>query len=151
MARMPWSTRGVLILVGLFVLGGMVSALARGAQPISTVNGVFSEAQATRGEDAYYGRCAGCHGDDLISVDAETPSLTGPRFKAQWVGKTLAELFELIRTTMPSTGPGTLDDQTNIDIVAFILGFNGYQAGGQELAADSGALEAITIEPLEDR
>src|SRR5262249_42228009 len=106
-----------------------------------------SEAQASRGEDAYLSRCSQCHGDDMISKDAETPSLTGPRFKAQWVGKTLADRFKLIRTTMPPTSPGSLDDKTSIDVLTFILKFNGYPAGAEELAADPTALEKISIAP----
>ena len=135
-------------IVGLLVVGGFSSAITQSAQPRSTLDGVFSEAQAKRGEDAYQGSCAQCHGDDLISVDSETPSLTGPRFKAEWVGKTLSERFELIRTTMPSMNPGNLDDQTNIDIVAFILKFNGYPSGKQDLAADLQTLATITITPV---
>ena len=135
-------------IVGLLVVGGFSSAMTQDAQPRSTLDGVFSEAQAKRGEDAYQGSCAQCHGNDLISVDSETPSLTGPRFKAQWVGKTLAERFELIRTTMPSTNPGNLDDQTNIDILAFILKFNDYPAGKRDLAVDLQILAKITVAPV---
>jgi mono/diheme cytochrome c family protein len=107
---------------------------------------VYSDAQAKRGEDAYMGSCAQCHGDNLITVDAETPSLTGPRFKSEWTGKTLSERFELIKTTMPATNPGNLSDQANIDILAFILKFNGYPAGKEDLAADRAALAAIKVE-----
>lgn len=140
-----------LALVGLLIIGGfsaaMAATLAQNAPSRSTLNGVFSEAQAKRGEDAYLGSCAQCHGENLITVDAETPSLTGPRFKSEWMGKTLAERFELIRTTMPATNPGNLSDQANIDILAFILKFNGYPAGQQELTADRGVLEKIVVEP----
>jgi mono/diheme cytochrome c family protein len=128
--------------VGLFATA---MAMGQGTQPHSTSEGVFSEAQARRGEDAYMSRCAQCHGDDLISRDAETPSLTGPRFK-QWLGRTLADEFTLIRTTMPPTSPGSLDDQTSIDILTFVLKFNGCPTGPQDLAADSAVLEQIKIE-----
>lgn len=133
---------------GLLVVAGFSPGITQDAPPRSTLGGVFSEAQAKRGEDAYMGSCAQCHGENLITVDAETPSLTGPRFKSEWIGKTLAGRFDLIRTTMPSTNPGNLSDQANIDIVAFILKFNGYPAGKQELAVDSRVLEKIVIEPL---
>ena len=82
--------------------------------------GVFSDAQATRGEDAYTSRCAQCHGDDLIAKEAESPSLTGLSFKT-WVGKTLADASRLFAPRCRQTSPGSLDDQTSIDVVTFIL------------------------------
>jgi hypothetical protein len=38
-----------------------------------------------------------------------------------------------------------LDDQTYIDIVAFILQFNGIPAGNQKLEPDTRALEQIIV------
>lgn len=122
--------------------------LAQTAAPRSTNDGVYSAAQAARGEDLYAASCGACHGADLISTDQESPSLTGARFTSSWTGKTLAERFKLIRTTMPSESPGTLDDQTSIDVLAYILKFNGYPAGEQALGFDSATLEQIVVEPV---
>lgn len=132
--------------VGFCVVAVLTTAFAQSAPPRNASDRVYSDAQARRGEDAYGGSCASCHGDNLVSVDAEAPSLTGARFTSQWAGKTLAERFTLIRKTMPSTNPGALDDQTSIDILAYILKFNGYPSGDQSLASDSGVLEKIVID-----
>jgi hypothetical protein len=61
------------------------------------------------------------------------------------VGKTVANRFRNIRTAMPAGAPGSLDDQTYIDIVAYILQFNGMPAGNQKLMPEVEALEKIVI------
>jgi hypothetical protein len=47
---------------------------------------------------------------------------------------------------MPLEFPGTLDDRTTIDILAFILEFNGYPAGREDLRGEPAVLEKIVIE-----
>jgi mono/diheme cytochrome c family protein len=116
-------------------------------QPASALNGAFTEAQAIRGAASYAAVCARCHGKGLVSSDDEAPSLTGRPFAFAWTGKTIAEKFVRIKTTMPASNPGTLDDQTVLDIVAFILQGNKYPAGSQELSPAT-ALDQIVIEPL---
>ena len=51
--------------------------------------------------------------------------LTEGIFKFGWKGKTIAETFEQIRSTMPLRNARSLDDQTYLDILAYILQFNG--------------------------
>jgi hypothetical protein len=46
---------------------------------------------------------------------------------------------------MPYGNALSLDDQTYIDIVAFILSFNGIPSGTQKLEPDLPALEKIVI------
>ena len=46
---------------------------------------------------------------------------------------------------MPAGAPGSLDGQTYVDIVAYILQFNGMPAGNQKLMPDLQALEKIVI------
>lgn len=132
----------------LLLACGFSAAVSQEATLPSIWDGVFSEAQAQRGKALYQARCAICHGQDLVAdfADIESPSLTGTRFNLDWVGKTIAERFQRIRRTMPPTNPGGLDDQTAIDIVAFILEFNGYPSAKQELRADIRVLEKIAIE-----
>ena len=67
-------------------------------------------------------------------------------FKFGWEGKTIANRFQVIRGTMPYGNALSLDDQTYIDIVAYILQFNGIPAGSQKLEPDVPALEKIMIE-----
>jgi len=118
------------------------------AQPIgarSTASGVFTVEQAKNGERAFQAKCATCHGEDLHSTDAEAPDLSEGAFKFGWQGKTIANRFEQIRNTMPLGNARSLDDQTYIDIVAYILRFNGIPSGTQKLEPDVRVLEQIVI------
>jgi len=111
----------------------------------STSTGVFTEEQAKRGEAAYQRVCASCHGADLHSTEAEAPDLTDGAFKFGWQGKTVAEKFETIRTTMPPNKAGSLDDQAYLDIVTYILRFNNVPAGSRALEPDPNVLKQIVI------
>jgi cytochrome c len=128
----------------LFLLAtSLTQAQQAGAK--STANGVFTTEQAKNGERAFQAKCASCHGADLHSTDPEAPDLTESAFKFGWDGKTIANRFQVIRGTMPYGNALSLDDQTYIDIVAYILAFNGIPAGSQNLEADVPALEKIVI------
>ena len=111
----------------------------------STSTGVFTEEQAKKGEAAYQRICASCHGTDLHSTEAEAPDLTEGAFKFGWQGKTIAERFELIRTTMPPNKAGSLDNQAYLDIVTYILRFNNVPAGSRALEPDPNVLKQIVI------
>jgi mono/diheme cytochrome c family protein len=111
----------------------------------STSTGVFTDEQAKRGEAAYQRACATCHGADLHSTEPEAPDLTDGPFKFGWQGKTIAERFEIIRTTMPPRKGGSLDDQTYLDIVTYILRFNKVPSGNQALKPDVSMLKQIVI------
>jgi mono/diheme cytochrome c family protein len=115
------------------------------AQQTSTASGVFTAEQAKIGERAYQSTCATCHGGDLHSTEPEAPDLTDGAFKFAWQGKTVASRFETIRGTMPLGQPGSLADQTYIDIIAYILQFNGMPAGSGKLVPDPAVLEKIVI------
>jgi len=118
----------------------LVSALAAGAQDAtgsSIWSGVFTAAQAKRGNDAYQASCSSCHGGNLHATDPEAVDLTGPAFRARWNGKTLGERFETIRDTMPPGNANTLGDKTYIDILAYILESNEFPAGNQELMPEA--------------
>ena len=124
----------------------LIATASAVAQSRTTADGVFTEAQVKSGEAAYQSHCAGCHGLDLKKTDAEAPDLTEGPFRFGWQGKTIAERFDKIRTTMPKQPLPRLDDQMYADIVAYILSFNGVPAGAEKLGTDMAKLEAITID-----
>ena len=128
----------VLLLSGLHVAVSLNSlSAAPVAQGKSTQDGVYSDAQAKRGEAAYTKSCAGCHGPDLAGADT-APSLTGSEFNAGWTDQTLDDLFDRIKTTMPGDAPGSLPADQCADILAFILSKDGFPAGQNELAPGPG-------------
>ena len=74
-----------------------------------------------------------------------SPALAGDAFLEKWNGKTVDDLFELIRSTMPADSPGTLSRQQYVDIVAFMFEVNKFPAGKTELERDSAHLKDIVI------
>ena len=125
----------------LVLTTGVVAAQEIGK---STSSGVFTEEQAKRGAAAYNANCGVCHGSDLLSTDREVSNLTGGAFQ-RWTGKTVAELFEVTRDTMPPKEERSLDDQIYLDIVTYILRFNKIPAGNEELKPDLSILRQMVI------
>jgi mono/diheme cytochrome c family protein len=105
-------------------------------------DGVYTSDQAKRGDVLYQGMCAGCHGAALDGMDT-APALAGGAFMVQWDGVTLADMAERIRKTMPIDRPGALARQQVVDVLAYILSYNGVPAGDAELPPEAGALRAI--------
>ena len=89
--------------------------------------GVYTAAQAERGKTSFNSSCLRCHGDKLQGNTA--PALSGDRFFTTWGNEVIASLFAKIRDTMPPNFGTSIDDQTKLDIVAYILQTNGYPAG----------------------
>ncbi|HUO31052.1 MAG TPA: c-type cytochrome [Bryobacteraceae bacterium] len=112
----------------------------------STRDGVYTEAQASRGQGAYKKSCGTCHGETLMGSGAAIPPLAGSDFTDQWAGQTADDLFERMQTTMPGDHPGTLARATNADILAYILQVNKLPAGKHELPTDADALKQIQFE-----
>jgi mono/diheme cytochrome c family protein len=105
---------------------------------------VYTTAQAKRGATAYNERCGDCHQRDLSGGD-RGPALAGETFLNVWIDLTVGDLFERIRTSMPTDSPGSLAPDTTSDIVAFLLQSNDYPAGAAELASDPAVLKGITM------
>jgi mono/diheme cytochrome c family protein/sugar lactone lactonase YvrE len=112
----------------------------------SVVDGVYTTAQAARGQSLYNTNCAACHGDQLTGGET-APPLTGGDFLSNWNGLTVGDLLERIRTSMPLGAPGKLSREVNADITAYILKTNNYPAGDTELDKRTEFLKQIKIEP----
>ncbi|MDP6536948.1 MAG: cytochrome c [Gammaproteobacteria bacterium] len=108
------------------------------------VDGVYTQAQVARGEVVYQEQCASCHREDLTGQDM-TPSLVGIGFSFTWQGKSLQELYNSMRFSMPQTAPGSLSDQAYADLTAMLLQRNGYPAGVTDLVADEERMAKIEI------
>ena len=104
--------------------------------PVSSLTGVYSQDQARKGAETYRTYCSACH----------TPaSHTGDAFQTTWSGRSAAELFDYLRTTMPDDNPGRLSRRQYADIVAYLLQLNGMPTGPRSLSADPRQLEQIRI------
>jgi mono/diheme cytochrome c family protein len=119
-------------------------ALMRAQAVRSTVqDGVYSEAQAARGQTLYAQRCAGCHGPTLTG--AQAPPLAGDAFVAKWRMEPLSALFIKIRYTMPpqTAAPTALTPEQAVDLVAHVLKSNAFPAGKTDLPAPEMETSAI--------
>jgi len=90
--------------------------------------GIYSTAQAMRGQVAYEAKCSACHGVDLDGSE-HAPSLKGRRFWSQWDQETVRTLYSRIISTMPPSDPGSLTPNDTVDIVTYLLQSNGLPAG----------------------
>jgi hypothetical protein len=72
-----------------------------------------------------------------------TPGLTGAAFMANWDTLTVGDLFDRIRISMPQNSPGTLSRQENVDVVAYLLRFNEFPSGAEELPREVQTLKQI--------
>ncbi len=117
----------------------------------SVWDGVFTEAQAKRGQSGYSGACGRCHGRRLNGAPEDpdmrsTPPLARAKFLRVWEGRSLATLFEYTRATMPESNPGSLTDDEYIDVIAYMLSVSGMPAGDDELKPDPQPLARVVIE-----
>ena len=131
-----------------------VAALLEGLEDIgqmaSVWEGIFTEAQAKRGQAVYSGACGMCHGRRLNGAPDDpdmrsTPPLARARFLRVWEGSSLATLFEYTRATMPEGNPGSLTDEEYVDVIAYMLSIGGMPAGDDDLRPDPQSLARAVI------
>lgn len=112
------------------------------AQQTRTVNdGVYTAAQATRGQGLFKEKCASCHGPAAQGLSA--PPLSGPSFLENWSPDPLSDLIEKIEKTMPEGAPGTTTRAQSTDIVSFLLQTGKFPVGKADLSADEAALKLV--------
>ena len=95
--------------------------------------------QAGRGQAVFQRVCSACHA---------TSQFASPGFRSGWNGRTVFELYDQIRTTMPQDNPGRLRREQYADVVAYLLKLNGQPPA--ELTTDSTQLSAIQIQLATD-
>jgi hypothetical protein len=131
-----------LIAVAVVLFSCVVAVRAQNPEP-RIWQGVYTTAQAERGKTNFNSSCLRCHGDKLQGNTA--PALSGDRFFTTWGSEPIGSLFAKIRDTMPPNFGTSIDDQTKLDIVAYILQTNGYPAGQAELTQNGNDLATAQI------
>jgi mono/diheme cytochrome c family protein len=115
-------------------------AVAGVAAAMSTAQGVYSDAQATKGRTAFEMYCASCHA---------ASDYAGEQFRMNWFGRRVSDLFRVLKTTMPEDNIGGLSDDDYTRVITYILKLNGFPAGQDSLPSDSTLMRAIRIGPAD--
>jgi hypothetical protein len=102
----------------------------------TTLSGVYTMEQATRGRNVFLGTCRECHTEQ---------EQTGEAFAKRWAGQTLGDLFQYLIAEMPKNDPGSLAPNDYTDVMAYMLRMNAMPAGPTALSSDVPALKAIKI------
>ena len=120
-----------IVAVTAFVLS-YATAMAGQETTKTTWDGVYSQAQAAKGEAVYNEKCQKCHGADAAGSDA--PSLADSGFAGDWDGLTLAQLFDRTRSSMPQDAPQSMGREETANIIAYLLSKNNFPAGEADLS-----------------
>jgi len=130
-------------LSALIVVGAAQNPPARR----SVWDGVYTDAQAARGERQYGRSCEQCHGPDLAGDPVmEIPALSLDSFMTSWGGKSVKDLFDTVKRSMPKDKPGSLGTGSYVDVVAYLLQANKFPNGARELPREPEQLDGIAIE-----
>ncbi len=98
----------------------------------TTADGIYTAAQAERGNEVYVRVCSECHHEEDFNESA---------FRSRWEDKSVFQLWYWIHDRMPYGAPSSLTRQQYTDVLAFILSLNGLPAGSEELGADDDSLD----------
>ena len=134
-------SRTLLLLVVTLTPGSLVAQESRAdsSGTISVLTGVYSTAQARRGESTHRKHCTECH---------NAVAYSGTAFRRLWAGRPVYEFWDQIRSTMPNDNPGSLKPGEYLDILAYVLRLNGYPAGDNALPSDPEQLRTIRFDLL---
>jgi len=105
--------------------------------PKSVKAGVYTAAQADRGQTLFRSKCASCHAPNRFTDDL---------FYTSFAGKPLWEMFDVISDTMPEEDPGSMKPQEYVDVMAYLLKLNNFPTGASELPVGKDVLSAILME-----
>ena len=130
-------------MISRFLAALLVASVPLGAQSSDSVatqwsssHPAYADEQAARGEKVFQMYCASCHTTDFH---------TGEGFRFGWFGRTVYDLFKVLKTTMPEDNVGALSDDEYTRVIAYILKLNGFPAGSDSLRADSLEMRRIRI------
>jgi hypothetical protein len=145
MRRTGWTIAPAICIITMFASAAMAQDTTK-TPPVSATSpdsmkstqlGVYTDAQAKRGQQTYAGICMSCH----------TPtSHQGSTFTQNWDQHPLSDLYSYVSTQMPQDNPGSLAPADAADVVAFLLKIYSMPAGTAELAPDTVAMKKILID-----
>jgi mono/diheme cytochrome c family protein len=135
----------------MLVAAAILGPSAEGQESRRTIwDGVFSEAQAMRGQQGYRQSCAKCHAEDLLGT-GNAPALAGEPFLGRFDRASVDDVLQTVRQTMPQEAPDSLGSAAYVDIVAYLFKANGSPAGVADLPVDRGVLKQVLVTVKEER
>ena len=120
------------LVVGLCLLTAATMRAQQPVTPAATDAVTYSEEQAGRGEAVFTRVCLECHA---------RKEMANPDFRVKWNGRTMFDLVDRIRNSMPESNPGGLPRTDYLDVSAYLAKLNGVAAGPAELPDDDALLK----------
>ncbi len=102
----------------------------------TTADGIFTVAQADRGEALFRSTCSECH---------DSADWTETGFKDRWEDQSVYQLWYYVNERMPYDNPWSLSRQQTTDVLTYIFQLNGLPAGEAELATDDDSIDDYWI------
>ena len=102
----------------------------------TTADGIFTVAQADRGEALFQSTCSECH---------DSADWTETGFKGRWEDQSVYQLWYYVNERMPYDNPWSLSRQETTDILTYIFQLNGLPTGDAELATDDDSIDDYWI------
>jgi mono/diheme cytochrome c family protein len=135
-------------LIALVSLATLTFSVVRAQQTFarSVKDGIYTVEQAKQGKIVYDQSCLECHGTMASATPDMAPLLNDYVFQGSWKDRSLGELFDKIRNTMPPNKTGTLSPQQLVDLIAYILSANALKAGDVPLTDDPETLKQIRLD-----
>jgi S-disulfanyl-L-cysteine oxidoreductase SoxD len=134
---MEGMARHVMVLSAVVTVASWGVSVAARAPGASTNDGVYTAAQAAKGQELYGQVCETCH---------QPAKFTGAEFTRAYVGRPLSEINHAM-AEMPADNPGTLTSDDVAALIAYFLQMNKYPAGQTPLSGAPDALKSILISP----
>lgn len=110
-----------------------VEATGEASDDASTLDGIYTVAQAERGAGVYARICSECHDG--------AEDWTDPIFLQRWDGDSVFRFWYYIYERMPHGDPYTLSREQVTDVLTYILQLNELPPGGGELGTDDDSLD----------
>ena len=118
-------------------VGVLVAGLAAQDGQRTVRDGVFSAAQAARGERVFESICVNCH--EMAEFTAAGAYLEDVEGEPLW------ETFDFVSSEMPEDDRGSLEPEEYAAVLAYIFSVYGLPSGDAELPVDRDSLRALAI------
>lgn len=102
----------------------------------STMDAIYTVAQAERGEEVFQELCAECH---------DIEDWMEPAFQGRWTDQSTFQLWYYINDRMPYDNPWSLSRQQVTDVMTYIFHLNDLPAGDDELGTTDDDIDRYWI------